>query len=46
MFGNKKRERKEKRRITMLSFVWFTKEKKKEKKDLFFFTSIPTQICE
>ena len=37
MFGNKKSERKEKRRITMLSFVWFTKEKKKRRRKIYSF---------
>lgn len=34
VFGNKKRRRKEKRRINMLSFVWFVK--RNEMKDIYF----------
>ena len=42
MFGNKKRKRNEKRRIIMLSFVWFVEGKEMRRKIYDFFISIPT----
>lgn len=44
MFGNKKRKRKEKRRIIMLSFVWFIEGKEMRRKIYDFLFLYPHEI--